>query len=383
MNTVLKECNIIFTICDFNYLEKAIVMLKSLNLENSIMKYIILSEKINYNEEYYDLEESLKLNYSIAVVGYEKLNLDIEDLSLKYDVIEFATCLKPFVFDYLFKSIDNVNLIHYIDPDIYFISNNYIESINTKVIDSPLIYATPHQINLKIDQKDPLSYTPGSMLNILNVGYANFGYISMNKFNKDFLEDFKSLVEYYCYSDLALGMFTDQKIGNFLFLRYKNRVKYVNNLGCNYAYWNMNERSLSINKSNQIVVSETEEELQFIHFSGFDKNLPRRLSKHTNYIITEQESILFSIVKRYLVDLNYVNISTQDLSLPLNKITTDKWFKFFVNKTTELRFSRSPNIDIKITTQFMIDNILIHPDLTNHFRDIRYLQFKHIFRLDA
>ena len=86
---------IVFTICFNNYLSYAKVLGKSLKKYDAALKYFIfLCDKKNQNIDYTLLADE--------VITAGEIEPNIIDLASKYNIIEFNTCIKPRIFEYLF-----------------------------------------------------------------------------------------------------------------------------------------------------------------------------------------------------------------------------------------------------------------------------------------
>ena len=81
------------------------------------------------------------------------------------------------------------------------------------------------------------------------------------------------------YDERWAGLFVDQKWIN-LVPCYFNSVQILKHPGCNAAYWNLHERTLS-QAQGALVVNGTET-LIFFHFSGISVDGENRISKHTD-----------------------------------------------------------------------------------------------------
>jgi hypothetical protein len=132
-----------FTICAKNYIGLAKTLEKSVkNNFSSIDFFIIVADE-------FDLAN--KPSDSNILIAKEILPFNQEEwieLTFKYDITEFCTCIKPFVFKYFFES-KKYNKVCYLDPDILF-------SDSIKVIYDELehceILLTLHNLFFEIDE---------------------------------------------------------------------------------------------------------------------------------------------------------------------------------------------------------------------------------------
>src|ERR1700721_417342 len=99
-----------FTVCSNNYLAQATVLGNSLKVHNPSYRFIIFlvdekHESINYDEIGHE------------IIPVHLIEAEFRELSLKYDIIELNTAIKPRVVEYLFKE-KNAEKVIYLDPDV-------------------------------------------------------------------------------------------------------------------------------------------------------------------------------------------------------------------------------------------------------------------------
>jgi hypothetical protein len=160
----------VFTVCSNNYLAQAIVLGNSLKKHHPTYQYIIFlvdekNEIINYEQIGYEL------------IPVHLIEPDLEELVLKYELIELNTALKPKVIEYLFKERAAQNVI-YLDPDIKVFSP--LSEIEEKLKSYPVLL-TPHIYTPIL--KD--GYSPQENL-FLNYGLYNLGFIGLSKSEESF-----------------------------------------------------------------------------------------------------------------------------------------------------------------------------------------------------
>ena len=359
------KANILFTICNLNYLQRAITMFNSINLkgEDATKRFIFISEKIDMKSKWLNLKRDLLENHNIIVKGYEEIHYDIDYLYLKYNLIEFSTCLKPFIFEFLFESEPEIRFVHYLDPDLYFLDGGTLDRINSHHVNSPLIFHTPHFFT---EPNSAESMYPGSFRNILQVGNSNFGYLSMNSLNKDFLMEFKALVEYHCYENIEYGMFTDQKIGNYLLLKYSERIQKIESKGFNVSYWNLFERTIESGVNSNFQILESKDQLECFHFSGFNLMTPQLLTSHVVNVKIDKNVALQQLVELYVEDLTKIELNYEGISLEVNQIYQSKYFGTWLKYKNYKSKMVLNSYDIKIDKNFFIENIYAHVDLKEY-----------------
>src|SRR5664279_5896315 len=101
---------IAFTICSNNYLAHSKILGKSLKKHEAGLKFYIFlcDKKIN------------EIDYTILadeIIPIQDIEPQFDDLALKYNIVELNTCVKPAVFEYLFRD-KNTSKALFFDPDI-------------------------------------------------------------------------------------------------------------------------------------------------------------------------------------------------------------------------------------------------------------------------
>lgn len=276
--------NAIFTIVAKNYIAQARTLGDSLSvIHPEIPFYIFLADeadgKLDLTLEKYTTIEAKTLE----IPKYE-------EMSFKYDIIEFNTSIKPFVFNYLFNK-KTYSKIMYLDPDIYVF--NKLDYLFDE-LDNNFILMTPHHVTPEIKYSGMVNESL-----LLFVGIYNFGFVALNNTEnaQKVISWWKSRLEDYCFADKAEGLHVDQKWMDFIPAFFNEGVGIIRHLGCNVAFWNMHERLLvDCNGSYKIVHrlgQEPETDLLFFHFAAFDpfnsdvihKNNPQfKRSKFPEYV---------------------------------------------------------------------------------------------------
>lgn len=203
------------------------------------------------------------------------VEIGLEDLrgeGMKYDILELNTNVKPTFMKYLLKTFDLENLV-YLDPDIFVY--NPLTPVFDALSGGSIATLTPHLTAPVDDGK-----LPGEQEMLYN-GTYNLGFIAVRR-----CEEAWRLLSWWerrCldlgFSEGRTGLFVDQKWMN-LAPGMFDKVEILRHPGCNMAYWNLHERTLSEDKSSYVVNGWAQ--LCFFHFSGIVLNDPAMLSKNTN-----------------------------------------------------------------------------------------------------
>ena len=290
---------IAFTICSNNYLAQAKTLGDSLLKHNKVYQFVIglvdtYSPEIDYTA-FADFE----------LIPIEKLdNLPLQEMLDKYNIVELNTAVKPYLFDFLFRTKPEIADIIYLDPDIRIYQPLTILEDHFNHYD---ILITPHFTTPIYDK----FYTNES--DILRTGLYNLGFIGVKKSEEasKFINWWMIKLKDYCFDDPQHGMFTDQLPINFVPLYFKN-VLILTHKGHNMAYWNLHERQLAIYDSVYKVNST--ELLVFFHFSGFQLAEPDVLSKYQTRYTFQSRPDITDIFKEYYNSVveskyfDYINI---------------------------------------------------------------------------
>jgi hypothetical protein len=187
----------------------------------------------------------------------------LERLAFQFDVIEFSTCIKPWILNFFLKQYQRV---FYIDPDI-MIYSSLDEIFNQLNVNSSIIL-TPHTLS-PIDDGNK----PGD-LEFLRFGSFNLGFIGVHQDENAiaFLNWWSERLFKYGFYEPQLGLAVDQKWID-LVPCYFSGVVILKDRGLNVAFWNLHERILTKSKESEWLVNGTNL-LKFVHFSSFDVNKP-------------------------------------------------------------------------------------------------------------
>lgn len=248
----------VFTVCNLAYLPKALVLAESLlKFDKTRLKIYIIDRKIDFN-----LDSQLA-----ELIWIENLNIPtLYNLAFKYDITEFSTCLKPFLTLNLLKTY---NKVIYLDPDIcvYHDLCPILDDLSIHPIVLTPHYTTPHSNDL-----------PDSDIGMMRFGSFNLGFYAVKNSEQGiyFLNWWSDRCLRFGFFETQFGLSTDQKWVSIAPCFFEDL--YISfNLGYNVAFWNIHERSLSINNEGYYIVND-KYPLIFFHFSSFDESNPEYLS---------------------------------------------------------------------------------------------------------
>ena len=226
-------------------------------------------------------------------------NIGISNLhreAMKYDILELNTNVKPTFLKHLLLTHALTHLI-YLDPDIlcYAPLTPVFDALTTH--DAVL---TPHITSPIQDDRSP------SEQDLLVNGTYNLGFFAVRNTSASFA--ILSWWECRClelgFSEGRTGLFVDQKWMNLLPGLF-DRIRILRHPGCNMAYWNLHERSLTQYSGRTIVQGPpvqglpTQVPLCFFHFSGLDPSDPTSLSRNTDRFTLAQRPDLARLFADY------------------------------------------------------------------------------------
>ena len=284
--------NAVFTICAKNYLAQALTLKASLLEHNpNVDFHLFLADEKTKEVEDLDI---IELNGSWIP--------DWQTMAFKYNVIEFATSIKPFCFDKLFK--EGYGKVIYLDPDIFVTSRlDYIFD----GLEEKSMMITPHYNHIETNYTGAVTEEELLFVGIYNLG---FGAIKNNEVGNKIINWWKNRLFDKCYADKEDALHVDQKWIDFLPGFFPNDIFICQHPGINIAIWNLHERELHIAEDGKYyikdLITQKNSDLLFFHFSGFDpfdrKMINRR---HPKYNIETYPSFE-PIINRY-ADLVYKN----------------------------------------------------------------------------
>jgi hypothetical protein len=204
----------------------------------------------------------------VKMLAVEDLGIpEFRSLAFKYNILELNTGVKPSYLKYLLSK--GADKVIYFDPDIYIF--NPVEFIYD-ALDGASIVLTPHILSPTLDKEHVYER------DFLGTGVFNLGFVAIASTaqGRAFLDWWEERCLDYCYEDLRSGLFVDQKWINLAPCLF-DEVCILRDAGCNVAYWNLHERSLSTPSSGYMVNGNVP--LTFFHYSGYSPSIPDHLSR--------------------------------------------------------------------------------------------------------
>jgi len=278
---------IIFTLCNCEYLCYALECERSFYEHHSAdwTFYIMLVDHPHPSDSELDKLKCLLSSSQSQILTISSLfrqSKEVSLMSLYYDITEYSTSVKPWVFAHLMKEL-SPRSVTYIDPDIQFFG---CLDLDKTLVESNVEFdciLTPHILTNSLN-----SHQQPTLKNIRSCGSYNFGFVHFENTAKsrivvDFWAEelkFNSLMW------LDENLFTDQRYGD-LFPSLCH-VHVSRDPGLNVAYWNIQERVVIANSNSEVNVHLVRDDkesgitrpLIFFHYSGLRASGHPGISKH-------------------------------------------------------------------------------------------------------
>ena len=275
----------IFTISSNNYMPYSCTLIDtSYAVHPEADHFLCLADKIVPIQNFYP-------NHC-TIVETRKLNIpDFYGFAFRYDIMEFNTAAKPFMFLYLFQ-LGYENVI-YFDPDIKVYLP--IKPVFDALDNGASVVLTPH-----LTMPAETDTTPND-LTIMQAGIYNLGFVAFRRQNEveEVLRWWARRLRFQCINAQAQGVFVDQKFVD-LVPGFLDEVAILRTPTLNVAYWNLMQRELKQGHDQWFVDSQP---LIFFHFSGYDPRNSQRLSKYTCFFSSDNSPALQSLLEDYQSDL--------------------------------------------------------------------------------
>jgi hypothetical protein len=253
----------IFTICSNNYMAMAKVLVRSARQYHpNATVYLCVADKLLLDPDFYPPD--------CQVIAAESLDIpEFSQFAFRYDVMEFNTALKPFMFLHLLKRGHDAVL--YFDPDIELFTR--LDGIVQLLDGGASFVLTPHLLRPAEGRSDP------DDVGIMRAGIYNLGFLGVGAGAEasDVLEWWARRLRYQCVNEQGSGLFVDQKFID-LVPGFADGVRILRDSRYNVAYWNIAQRQLEQDGEGWRVDGES---LGFFHFSGFDCTNQAQLSKYS------------------------------------------------------------------------------------------------------
>jgi hypothetical protein len=264
------------TIIARNYLPKALALAESLtrHMPGAVLHILVIDADDN---------TPLPAVDGVTYVTTSALDLprrSVLELAMMYDVVEFATAVKPLL---LTNLLDRYEQVSYLDPDTYVVSP--MDELSPAIAASANgLLLTPHFL-----QPSPTGQDHFSESHLLYVGVYNLGFCAVDRRAIPFLQWWWSHLSTECVHDVLAGLFVDQKwvdIGSVLF----GGTSFLH-YGYNVSIANLHERPIATDDGGYAIASNNDR-LRLFHFHAFDPDQPEQLSaRYSRDTVSDSEAV--------------------------------------------------------------------------------------------
>ena len=303
------------TYFDKNYLIRGVTLFRSLsNFINDFRFFIICLDNFSYNL-------ITKLNISnlipISLIDIERNDVKLLEAKQNRSLIEYFFTLSPIIPLYILENYTNIDVITYLDADIFFFSNP-----------QPIFEEFAENSILIVEHR-----FPKHLNNLLEKGRFNVQCQIFRKDNNGIscLKWWRRKCLEWCYDRCEKDRYADQKYLDQFPILF-DKLVILKHKGAGLAPWNWMQYDIKI-KENKIYVDN--EELIFFHFSGL-KIFHSHLIMHglTNFGSNMPKTLRKMIYSEYLTAMR-------------------KTYRLIAHKTND-KLNFSP-INVRSTSSFIYD----------------------------
>jgi glycosyltransferase involved in cell wall biosynthesis len=254
----------LFTICSNNYLPGARVLLESVRTRHPDMAlFVCLADRPDPMPGLYDGPFEIIPADALGIPAFESF-------AFSYDIMEFNTALKPFMFGHLMTALGFERVL-YFDPDILLLAplEPVLEAFDT----GASFVLTPHLRQPAEGDSDPDDVA------IMRAGVYNLGFLGVSARTESLplIYWWQRRLYRHCINAQDKGIFVDQKFMD-LIPGFAPNARILHHPGLNLAYWNLGQARLEKSADGWFA---NDLPLIFFHFSGYDPRRPHVLSKHS------------------------------------------------------------------------------------------------------
>lgn len=246
-----------YTSVNINYLPKARILAQTVKQYCANAKFsLVFSDKI-------PIEIQIEKEPFDEIITVDQLGIPVSNLNIwifEHTVVELCTAVKgQALLRFLEEGSDEVV---YLDPDIAVFDD--LECLS-ELLKQFSIVLTPH---LTAPEKTARGVVENELC-ALQHGSFNFGFYAVKRDANGlaFARWWRDRLLEYCYDNIPMGIFTDQKWGDLVPSMFAG-VYIWRDPGCNVATWNISNREIIKKEDGKYLVNESP--LKFYHFSGFD-----------------------------------------------------------------------------------------------------------------
>jgi len=236
------------TYFDKNYLIRALALYKS--LEEHCPEFCLWG--LCLDEESYDALSRMDLPKMKLIVleDFEDKDYALQEAKKNRSRVEYYFTCTPSLLLFILNNFSYVDLVTYIDADLYFFS------------DPGSIFEEISDYSIAIIEH---RFSPQNRENTVS-GIYNVGWVSFRRDGNSFacLNHWRDFCNEWCYDYIEGDRFADQKYLDDWPMRFNN-VVVLQHIGANAAPWNIGNYKISVDNNR---VSIDEQVLVFFHFHG-------------------------------------------------------------------------------------------------------------------
>jgi len=299
------------TYFDCNYLTRGLALYHSLR-EHCQRPFVLWV--LCFDDQSYEVLQRLNLA-NVRLITRNEFEAGDEGLAAaraNRSPVEYYWTCTPSLPLYIFKKDENINLINYLDADLYFFSDP-----------APIFAEFGNGSILIIEHRYSREYAYlAEKSGIYNVGMMSF---RRNGAGLNCLQWWREKCIEWCYARYEDNKFGDQKYLDDWPQRFDG-VVVLQHPGANLAPWNISSCQVNFYKKN---ITVNNYPLIFYHFHGFKYLSPNIISPHSNvYSITFQQidKIYYRYIKKLKNAAQFSNMSTVDIFatyIPLNNLISE------------------------------------------------------------
>ena len=259
----------VYTSCTKAYLPKARVLAHSVKQQQPDFSMVLmfcdnLPDDFNLAEEPFD--------QVLTIADLNRPEFDRRWI-FTHTVVELCTAVKGAALSQLLAQPDT-DAVLYLDPDTWVLSS--LQPVIAELSDADVI-VTPHLLEpvagkWEVHAKEIVTTMAHGIFNLGFIGVKN------SEEGRRFAHWWDERLGWFCYDEVPLGIFTDQRWCDFVPVFFPTS-KVIRNKGWNVATWNIEQRPIEQREDGYYAGGD---KLVFYHFTGFDagRNFDQLLLKH-------------------------------------------------------------------------------------------------------
>lgn len=246
----------VFTSATLGYLPKVRVLAETVKASSPAVTFCLVLGELG------PLSQPIAAPEIDEVVTLDELGIaDLKRWTFQHSLVELCTAMKGIFLKRLLARPD-CEAVFYFDPDIVLFAA--VEAMACQFAEGPILL-TPHLTAPEAS----LEAIRDNEVAVLKHGLFNLGFLAVRSCpeGRAFADWWWTRLEHWCRSDLAAGLFTDQRWVDLAPIFFEGAV-IVRDTTWNVATWNLGQRTVSGSLESGLLVDGRP--LTFFHFSGLD-----------------------------------------------------------------------------------------------------------------